>query len=62
VEAVMDNDDVVDRLARIETKLDTLMEDRDRLTAVEKKQWFHTGGIAALVVVLNKIGIPLTWH
>lgn len=51
------NRDDVERLARVETKIDLLLEDRGRLAAVEKKQWIHTGGIAAFAFILTKFGI-----
>lgn len=57
----MDREDA-ERLARIETKLDMLLEDRSRLSAVERKQWLHSGGIAVIVLLANKIGIPIHWN
>jgi hypothetical protein len=56
------NTDIVDRLARIETKLDVVLErasDQEvRLRGVERKQWYHSGGIAAAAFVLTKLGVP----
>jgi hypothetical protein len=54
--------EVVERLARIETKLDTtLSTGRDhekRLRAVEKRQWYHTGGVAVIGFIAAKLGLP----
>lgn len=57
----MSSDSVEERLARIETKIDRIAEDRKRLDAVEKKLWLHTGGLAVLVFLLDKIGLPIKW-
>lgn len=54
-------EDIKSRLARIETKVDLLIEDRSRLTAVERKQWYHTGGIALVAALFYKIGLPIHW-
>lgn len=59
------DDDVKERLARIETKLDRLLVVENtvdgRLGAVERKQWYHSGAIALAGFVLYKIGIPIKW-
>lgn len=51
------NDSVPERLMRIEEKIDTLIEIRKdhegRLRAVEKKQWYHTGGLAAVAFLFK---------
>lgn len=55
-------DDHGERLARIETKVDILLtregRNEDRLSAVEKKQWLHSGGVAVVAFFLSKFGIP----
>lgn len=60
------NREVIDRLARIETKLDGLVKREDgrdnRLTAVERKQWYHSGALALAVFILSKLGLPVQWH
>lgn len=58
----MDMGDIRERLARIETKLDQLVTQEDRLRSVEKKQWYHTGMLALAGALLYKIGIPLHWN
>jgi hypothetical protein len=54
--------DIVDRLARIETKIDGLIvrEDKrdERLSAVERKQWYHSGVLAAVAFLFSKFGFP----
>lgn len=53
--------DIVDRLARIETKLDSALEratdQEDRLRGIERKQWYHSGGVAAIALLFMK-----SWH
>lgn len=54
-------DDFGERLARIETKVDMLLEresrSEKRLRSVEQKQWFHTGGLATAVFLIGKLGL-----
>ena len=57
-----DESPVIERLARVETKIDILIEDRGRLREVEKKQWLHSGGVAVIAFLLSKVGIPIQWH
>jgi hypothetical protein len=60
-----DDNEIARTLGRVEGKVDMLIDlakvDRKRLHAVERKQWMHTGGLAALVFVLNKMGLPVHW-
>lgn len=55
--------EVVDRLARIETKLDAALKTKDdhetRLRSVERKQWLYAGGVAAVSAYLSRFGISL---
>ena len=55
--------EIVERLARIETKLDSALsiqaDHETRMRAVERKQWLHSGGVAALAAYLSKFGIAL---
>lgn len=61
----MDDDTIPVRLARIELKLDAALargEDHEaRLRGIEKKQWYHTGGVAVVAFALTKLGLPLPW-
>lgn len=57
--------EVAERLARIETKVDMLLggekkTDR-RLSAVEQKQWYHSGALALGGFILYKLGLPIKW-
>jgi uncharacterized protein YdcH (DUF465 family) len=56
------SNEVIERLTRIETHTQTLLQrfDKldDRVSAVEKKQWMHSGGVAAIAFILSKFGIP----
>jgi hypothetical protein len=58
----MDRDEIIAGITRCETKLDALLsndKDReDRLRAVERKQWYHTGVWAVLALVAAKFGFP----
>ncbi len=51
-----------ERLARIETKIDTLLEHRadheHRLRAIERERWLHRGGLGVLMFVIYKLGLP----
>lgn len=59
--------DVIDRLARIETKLDTLIigetDHETRLRSVERGQWKHSGSMLILAPLMtffaSKLGFPV---
>jgi hypothetical protein len=57
------NSEIVDRLARIETKLDaalaTQADHETRMRVTEKKQWYHSGALALAAVYFQKFGINL---
>jgi hypothetical protein len=57
------NSEIVERLARIETKLDaalTVQADHEtRMRATEKKQWYHSGALALAAAYFSKFGIAL---
>jgi hypothetical protein len=59
----MDNE-VVERLTRIETKLDaalTIQADHEkRIRSGEKQQWLHSGGVAAFAFLLAKMKLGIT--
>lgn len=64
-----DNDfrnDAIDRLARIETKIDRFAEsDKDhekRLRLLEKWRWAHSVPILILLALAAKIGLPIGEH
>jgi hypothetical protein len=52
---------VVDRLARIETKLDMILDLEPRMRLVENRMWFFSGGAAAIGLlgnyILKKLGL-----
>ena len=54
--------DITERLVRIETKVDTLIEhsaDHEvRMRSLEREQWIHRGGIAVITFIAAKIGLP----
>jgi hypothetical protein len=59
--------DLIERLTRIETKLDTVVENTQdhegRLRALERENWLHRGGLAVVAVFVSlmaKLGLP--WH
>lgn len=56
------NGDILRALGNIEGKLDGFLEreaERDkRIAAVEKRQWYHTGGAAVIAFAFAKLGIP----
>ena len=54
--------EIGDRLARVETKIDILLEDRGKLADVERRQWYQTGGLAVVALALAKLGIPWPPH
>lgn len=55
------SNDVVERLARIETKLDARIEaskdQEDRLRWIERESWLHRGGALAVSFVMFKLGV-----
>jgi hypothetical protein len=57
----MDRDEIITTLARVETKVDTLiareLHHDKRLSAVEKKVWYASGVSAALVFIAGKLGL-----
>lgn len=57
------SEDHGERLARIETKVDLVLDSMGKLdtrtSAVEKKQWMHSGVVAVIAVYLSKFGIPI---
>jgi hypothetical protein len=52
-----------ERLARIEVNTEMLLRRFDaldvRVSAVEKKQWIHTGALVVLAPLLAKFGVHL---
>lgn len=62
----MDRDEIIAGLSRVETKVDLLLQRQgsqdDRLTAVERKQWYHTGAMACVALVAAKLGFPFIPH
>jgi hypothetical protein len=56
-------DDVIDRLARIETHLEnTISRSKDhetRLRTLERRQWLLAGAAACLAPVLAKLGFHI---
>lgn len=59
-------EEIGERLARIETKLDTaLTNDKDkekRLRSLERWRWSHGVSAAAFLAILAKLGIPIPQH
>jgi hypothetical protein len=59
-------EDIVDRLARIETKIDTLIigesDHETRIRAVERGQWKHTGSMLVLSPLLLYVANKLGFH
>lgn len=57
------NNEIIERLTRIETHTETLLTRFDKIEArtasVEKKQWMHTGALVVLAPYLAKFGIHL---
>jgi hypothetical protein len=59
--------DVIDRLARIEERIDAFtaskIDHEDRLRTLEKRQWFLSGVAIVVGALLGKVGlhIPGTW-
>lgn len=57
----MEQDDVLQRLTRIETKLDTYLVDHEtRLRSVESKQYYLAGFAALGAYIVTKL--PWTMH
>jgi len=56
-------DDVIDALARLETKMDDIRlrhhDHERRIRSVERWKWGHSLGAAALLAVAAKLGIPI---
>ena len=61
----MERDDI-ETLTRIDTNVQSLMkrfedvtnDHEKRLRKVERKQWYHTGGLAVVGVLVAKLGLP----
>lgn len=57
--------DDAERLVRIEMGVQSLIKRDDdkerRLRKVEKRQWYHTGGLALAGFIFAKLGIPWPW-
>jgi hypothetical protein len=53
------SDEVVERLARIETALTSRADHETRLRSGERRQWIFAGAVLALQPVLSKLGIHL---
>jgi hypothetical protein len=56
-------EEVIDRLARIETTLESmtprLLDQETRIRSLEKRQWILSGAAAVLGATLSKFGIHL---
>lgn len=58
--------DVIERLARIETKLDDALErgkdHEERVRSLEREQWLHRGGATVVAFIAAKLGLPWFSH
>jgi hypothetical protein len=56
-------DDVIDALARLETKMDDVRRSHHdherRLRSVERWRWAHSLSAVAILTVLSKLGLPI---
>jgi hypothetical protein len=52
-------EEVVDRLARIETTLKSLPDQETRIRSLEKRLWILSGAAAVLGPTLSKLGIHI---
>lgn len=62
----MDRNEVIERLVRIETKLDKSLSVADdhetRVRSLEREQWLHRGGASVVAVLVAKLGLPWFSH
>jgi hypothetical protein len=52
-------EEVIDRLARIEVTLESLPDQETRIRNLEKRQWMLSGAAAVLGATLSKFGIHI---
>lgn len=59
----MDTFDIIDRLSRIETKVDAIMlstpDHEKRLRGLERERWLYRGALGAAAFLSAKLGLPV---